>query len=48
MGTVQTRQRQRQRAHAATAPNPADSPELIADRILAAAQREPAEQFMDA
>ena len=26
----------------------ADSPEWVADRILEAAQREPAEQFMDA
>ncbi len=40
--------RQRQRAHTTTGPNPADSPELVADRILEAAQKEPAEQFMDA
>jgi len=46
LGDPQTRQRQR--AHTTTGPNPADSPELVADRILDAAQREPPEQFMDA
>jgi small multidrug resistance family-3 protein len=46
LGDPQVRQRQRQ--HTTTGPNPADSPELVADRILEAAQREPPEQFMDA
>jgi short-subunit dehydrogenase len=50
LGDRQMRERQRAGAHAAQARNPilVDSAEYVAEKILLAAQTEPAEQYMDA